>query len=716
MKKTLFIALIISAFLTARADEGMWLLTMLGKIQPQMQQKGLKLTSEQLYNVNAASLKDAIVSMGGFCTGEIVSDKSLMLTNHHCGYGQIQAHSTVTNDFLEDGFWAQSFEEELPNPGLFVRFLVKMEDVTEKVLKGITDKTKDTERDDIIKNNSEKIQKEAISKYPSNNGFEAMVRPFFDENQYILIIYQKYTDVRLVGAPPSSVGKFGGDTDNWMWTRHTGDFSIFRVYAAPDGTPANYSANNVPLKAKYFLNVSLKGTKEGDFAMILGYPGRTTRYATSYEVEETMNIINESRVKIRTIRQDILKEDMQADRQINIKYASKYARSSNYWKYSIGQNLQLKNLKVVDKKKNLENEFVRWYSQNKDLSERYQNVLPSLDRIYKQRQDIVLANNYIIECFFSGTEFVPLAQSFKKLYDALKQNNKEEIENQKNNLQKYISKFFKDYNAPTDKKSSLAMLQLFYKDIDVKYRPEFINNLLAKFGSFELFINEVFASSIFVDEMKLNNFLKNPTLELLDKDLGYAYSLSINEKYDQIQSMIEPLKLELRKNKRLWLEGIMKMQTDKIFYPDANSTMRLTYGTIGGYSPKDGLYYKYYTTSKGILEKENLESYEFKIKDNLKNLLLNKNFGQYADKDGNLHVCFLTTNDITGGNSGSPVINGNGELIGIAFDGNWEAMSGDIAFEPELQRTIVVDIRYVLFIVDKVGNCQRLIDEMNIIK
>ena len=302
MKKTLFLALIISAVFYVRADEGMWLLTMLGKIQPQMQQKGLKLTSEQIYNVNAASLKDAIVSMGGFCTGEIVSDKSLMLTNHHCGYGQIQAHSTVTNDYLEDGFWAQNFEEELPNPGLFVRFLIKMDDVTEKVLKGITDKTKDSERDEIIKKNSEQIEKEAIAQFPSNKGFEAMVRSFLDENQYILIIYQKYTDVRLVGAPPSSVGKFGGDTDNWMWTRHTGDFSIFRVYAAPDGSPANYSANNVPLKPKYFLNVSLKGTKEGDFAMILGYPGRTTRYATSYEVEETMNIINNSRVKIRTIR------------------------------------------------------------------------------------------------------------------------------------------------------------------------------------------------------------------------------------------------------------------------------------------------------------------------------------------------------------------------------------------------------------------------------
>lgn len=716
MKRILSIIALVFTFSFVYADEGMWLLTMLDNIYPQMQKEGLKLTPEQIYSVNHSSLKDAIVSLGGYCTGEIVSDKGLMLTNHHCGYGNIQAHSTVEQDFLTNGFWSQSYEEELPNPGLFVRFLVSINDVTADVLKGIKDQTPEDKRNEIIKANSDKIEKEALAKLPQNKGYETMVRSFYNDNRYFIITYQKFTDVRLVGAPPSSVGKFGGDTDNWMWTRHTGDFSIFRVYCAPDGTPADYSPNNVPLTPKQSLNVSLNGVKEGDFAMILGYPGRTSRYATSFEVMETMNDVNDPRAKIRGIKQDIWMQDMKSNTEINIKYASKYASSSNYWKYSIGQNQGLKNLNVIAKKQEIEKKFTEWYSKNPDLKARYENVLPNIKKAYEQRNDYVFASTYIRECFTGGSEYIGFARRAKDLYDALKANKTDDIAGLVKKLKAQSAAFFKDYNAPTDKKSSLAMLNLFTTDVQTQFYPTFINDSKNLYGNYDKYIDQLFATSIFVSADKFNQFLANPTAEVLEKDLAFVAANSVFDKIEEIRKYLDPIDEQLKASKRLWFEGLMKMQPDKLFAPDANSTMRLTYGTVGGYSPKDGMDYKFFTTTRGILEKEDETNSEFMVPNKLKNLILNKDFGKYADADGTMHVCFLTNNDITGGNSGSPVMDANGSLIGLAFDGNWEAMSGDIAFEPDLQRTIVVDIRYVLFVIDKLGNCNRLIKEMNIVK
>ncbi|MBN2776902.1 MAG: S46 family peptidase [Bacteroidales bacterium] len=716
--KKLF-SILIAILLTinfAIADEGMWLLTMLNKTYPQMKAQGFELKADDIYNLNEPSIKDAIVIFGGFCTGEIVSDKGLIFTNHHCGFGSIQAHSTLDHDYLTDGFWAQSFEEELPNPGLFVKFLVKMNDVTELALKDVTADMEETKRTEIINKNIEQIENTALAGYPTGEGYEANVQSFFNNNQYFLIIYQKFTDIRLVGAPPSSIGKFGGDTDNWMWTRHTGDFSIFRVYASADGKPADYSTDNVPLKPKYSLPVSLKGVQENDYTMILGFPGRTNRYATTYDIQETMTGTNDNRAKIRGIRQEILMEDMLADQNVYIKYASKYARSSNYWKYSIGQNQGLKKLNVIKKKKDIENNFTQWLRNNPAENELYKDVLPTIKSVYNDRSDNNKAYIYIRECLISGTEYIYFAQKSKKIYDALKNGNKTNLATAVEDLRTQAEVFFKDYNAPTDKKSALAMLNLFTEDINAQFYPTFIAKAKSDFNSFDAYIEDVFKRSIFVDKDKFEAFLNDPKIETLEQDPAYIAANSTYEKISEINAFFKPLNEKLVWAKRLWLEGLMKLHAGQLMYPDANFTMRLTYGTVGGYSPRDGVDYKYFTTIDGIIEKYDPNNPEFVLPDKLIELYQTQDYGQYFDADGKLHVCFLSNNDITGGNSGSPILNSKGELIGLAFDGNWEAMSGDIAFEPDLQRTINVDIRYVLWVVEKIGGCNRIIDELTLMK
>jgi hypothetical protein len=699
------------------ADEGMWLLTMLNKTYPQMKAEGFKLTPQDIYNVNKASLKDAVVIFGGFCTGEIVSNKGLVFTNHHCGFGSIQSHSSVEHDYLTNGFWAKSYKEELPNPGLYVKFLIRMDDVTSQVLKGVKDNMSEAERDKIIQKNIQKIQKNAMKKYDKKKGYEASVKSIFHNNQYLLFIYQKYDDVRLVAAPPESIGKFGGDTDNWMWTRHTGDFSVFRVYTAPDGSPAKYSPKNIPLKPKYVMPISLKGEKQGDYAQIMGYPGRTERYAPTYGIEQIMNVVNNDRKKIRGIRQQILWKDMMADKSVFIKYASKYAISSNYWKYSIGQNQALKRLHILKSKKALEDRFTKWIATNPKLEAKYKNVLPTFKSVYAGRKDYLNTLIYLSECFLRGTEYVHFAASAKKLYTMLQKKAKnKDIKAQIKNLKIVSAKFFKDYNAPTDKKASLAMLKLYAQDINPKFYPDFIPNVKSKYSTFDNYINNVFDNSIFVSQAKFDKFLQSPTLGQLQKDPAFTEYLSVAKKYSEMKNKMKTYDQKLQWAYRLWMEGLMKMEKNKLFYPDANFTMRLTYGQVKGYSPRDAVIYRYYTTLKGVMEKEDPNNPDFIVPKKLKELYKTKDYGQYADADGTMHVCFLTNNDITGGNSGSPVINGNGQLIGLAFDGNWEAMSGDIAFDPQLQRTICVDIRYVLFIIDKYGNDKRLIKELDLVK
>ncbi len=717
MKKiflTLFVVFISLQF--SLADEGMWLLTMLNKTYPQMKAEGFKLSPEDIYSINKASIKDAVVIFGGFCTGEIVSDKGLVFTNHHCGFGSIQSHSSVDHDYLTNGFWSKSLSEELPNPGLYVLFLVRMDDVTKGVLKGVNDNMTEPQRDKIIQKNIRKIQKKAMKSYDKNNGYIAQVRSFFKNNQYFLIIYRKYQDVRLVAAPPASIGKFGGDTDNWMWPRQTGDFSVFRIYMSPDGKPAKYSPKNIPLKPKYVIPISLKGQKPGDYAQIMGFPGRTNRYMPTYGIDEVMNIVNKDRAKIRGIRQKILWKNMMADKEIYIKYASKYARSSNYWKYSIGQNQGLKRLKVLKKKKNLENKFSKWINSDPKLKAKYGNILSTFKSVYYQRKDYVNADIYLRECLIYGTEYVSFAYKAKKVYNLLKKGNSKDLDAAIKKLKIVANKFFKNYDAPTDREASIAMLKLFASDIDGKFYPDFINKAKSKYGTYDNFVNNVFKKSFFITKDRFDKFIANPNLKEIQNDPAFVEALSVFNKKTEVTSEINKTKENLKRAYRLWMDALMQMEKNKLFYPDANFTMRLTYGTVGGYSPKDGVIYKYYTTLKGVMQKEDPNNPEFIVPKKLKKLYKTKNFGQYADADGSMHVCFLTNNDITGGNSGSPVFNGNGQLMGLAFDGNWEAMSGDIAFEPKLQRTICVDIRYILFIIDKYGNDKRLIKELNLIK
>ncbi len=695
-----------------RADEGMWLLPLLQKYNIDvMQQKGFKLTADDIYNINQASLKDAVIIFGRGCTGEVVSDQGLILTNHHCGYGAIQQHSTPEHDYLTDGFWAKSFEEEIPTPGLTATFLVRMEDVTDQITAVFKPEMTEAERDKAAMDAGRKIAKNATD----GTHYTASVRSFFGGNQYFLLVYEVFNDVRLVGAPPSSIGKFGHDTDNWMWPRHTGDFSVFRIYASKDNKPADYSPQNVPYKPKHFLPISLKGVKNGDFTMIIGNPGRTQRYMTSFEVEERMKIINASMIYVRGVKQDIWLKDMQADKAVNIKYASKYAGSSNYWKNSIGMNKALKRLKVYDFKKQQEEEFTKWVLANPARKEKYGEALALISEGVAGRNEYLHATQYINEALFSGSEIIGFATATRQLADALKNNKADDVNRITSMLKSRSTSFYKNYNMPTDQKSAKAMFRLFMENVPQKHQPDVFNTIRTKYkGNSDKFIDEMFAKTFFTNPDKFNTFLEKPSLKMLEKDPVYLAAMSILTKAEEIGKAMAPFNEKLQRGQRLYIAGVLEMNEGKPLYPDANSTMRLTYGEVKDYFPMDAVHYNYITTLDGVMEKEDPDNWEFIVPDKLKELYNSKDYGRYGE-NGRMPVAFISTNDITGGNSGSPVMNNNGELIGIAFDGNWEAMSGDIVFEKNLQRTISVDIRYVLFVIDKYAGAIRLIDEMKII-
>ncbi len=714
MRKFISILVILVTFsgFQARADEGMWLLPLIEKLNiGTMTNMGLKLTAEDIYSLNKASMKDAIVIFGGGCTGEIVSPEGLLLTNHHCGYGSIQKHSSVEHDYLTNGFWAMNRKEELPNPGLSVTFLVRIEDVTSRVIDKTNAGMSEAERREAVNAESSAITAEAIK----DTQYRAMVQPFYGGNQYFLLVYEVYTDVRLVGTPPNSIGKYGHDTDNWMWPRHTGDFSVFRVYMGPDGKPAQYSEDNVPLKPKYYLPVSIKDLQKNDFAMIMGYPGGTERYMTSYEVDEAMKITNTNRIKIRGERQDILMKDMVSDPKINIQYASKYSGSSNYWKFSIGQNEGLVRLRTAEKKAAFEADFMKWVKSDPTRTEKYGNALSLIENAVKGRAEQFNVQQYLSEVFRGSCEMISFAGQLVPLEDALTEKDSKRVTEIKDRILKNMDNFYGNYSYPTDRKVTKSLLKLYKADIDPKFWPDFYAQIDKKFkGSVDAYVDDMFTRSFFTSPEKLKAFLDKPVLKILQKDPAYIAAKSVSATRSKLQKDLEGYSADLSKGQRIYIAGVMEYMPDKTKYPDANFTMRMTYGKVLDYYPYDAVHYNWYTTIDGVIQKYKKGDYEFDLPQHFIDLYDKKEYGRYAASEGYMPVCFITDNDITGGNSGSPVINGNGELIGLAFDGNWEAMTGDIAFEPELQRTICVDIRYVLWVMDIYAGAGHLLKEMDI--
>jgi hypothetical protein len=719
MKKLIILILGFSFLFSSlsRADEGMWLLSLIGKNYEEMKAMGFKLTPEDIYNVNQSCVKDAIVGLSRegspfwhFCTGEIISPEGLMLTNHHCGFGAIQSHSTVEHDYLKDGFWALSKDQELYNEGITAEILVRLEDVSEKVLGTVSDDMDETDRKKAI----QEISAAIVSEAEDGTHYKAQVIDMFQNNQYFLFVYEIFKDVRLVGAPPSAMGKFGGDTDNWMWPRHTADFSMFRIYTGPDGKPASFSEDNVPLKPRHFLPVNIQGVEEGDFAMILGFPGGTDRYMTSFELKETMEVTNANRYNIRTVKLDVLREYMNGSDEIRIKYASKYASCSNYWKYSNEQNKALRQLNTMGEKQAIEEQFVNWYKASPELKKKYGETLSIIEEAIKNRREMADARIFIIESLISGSEIPYFAYQMSRTLESI---DKETSQEDLDKITERVSQFYKDFDLETEKSVMKALFEYYIENAPESHRPEFIETIQSKYkGDVDKFVEMMFKKSMFSSKENVLAYLEKPNAKKLEKDPAIITGKSILNKYFEINASYRESSANFDKGKRLWVNGLMKMNPDKNIYPDANSTIRLTYGTVGGYEPRDAVTYDYVTTINGVMEKEDPNSTEFIVPERLKELYNKKDFGQYADKNGDLITCFLTNNDITGGNSGSPVLNAEGHLIGIAFDGNSEAMSGDIDFEDNLQKCINVDMRYVLFIIDKYANAQNLINEMQIVK
>ena len=716
--KVLALALICAVFSPAKADEGMWLLQLMQEqnLADRMKAQGLKMDIADIYNPDKLTLKDAVGIFGGGCTGEIISPNGLILTNHHCGYGAIQQHSSVEHDYLTDGFWAKSYEEELPTPGLKFRFVERIIDVTDRVnediRKGKIEEAASFGAPYMKKVADETLKKSDLKKAP---GISAMALPFYEGNRFYVFFIKTYTDVRMVAAPPSSLGKFGGETDNWMWPRHTCDFSMFRIYADKDGNPADYSKDNVPLQVKKFLPISLKGLQEGDYAMIMGFPGSTSRYLTESEVKLRMDAVNTPRIQVREARQNVLSKEMAASDKVRIQYASKYAGSSNYWKNSIGMNKAIIDNKVLETKAEQEDRFMN-FSKAKQHT-KYQGVVQQIDDYVARVMPLQTQSTYFNEVF-NGIEFESAHKVFADLKEALQKNKKKDIEKAIETLKKRFTEVHnKDYDHDVDRKVATVLLPLYAEKVPAEALPDFYQTIKEKFnGDYNAYIKALYENTIFANEKNFNDFIANPTVEAIDNDLMVQYSTAKAKTGKALADKLSEARGDINLLHKTYVRGLCKMYAPTPKAPDANFTIRLTYGNVKPYDPKDGIHYKYYTTLKGVMEKEDPNNPEFVVPAKLKELYQTKDYGRYALPNGEMPACFLTTNDITGGNSGSPVMNGNGELIGCAFDGNWESLSGDINFDNNLQRCIAVDIRYILFIVEKFGGCKNLIDEMNIIE
>lgn len=708
LKLIVLIALFCSTAL--HADEGMWLLGNLNKpTREAMKELGLKMPARKLYDPKRPSLKDAVVSFGGFCSGVVVSEDGLVFTNHHCGFSSIQQHSSVEHDYLKDGFVARSLAEELPNPELYVRFLLRTEDVTKRVLKAVEPSMTEGERRQAIDSIMSVIGEEVSVKDTTLVG---VVDAYYGGNEFWLSVYRDYTDVRLVFAPPSSVGKFGWDTDNWMWPRHTGDFSVFRIYADKKNRPADYSPDNVPYRPKYVAPISLEGYREGSFCMTMGYPGSTERFLSSFGIEEMMNGRNRAMIDIRGVKQAIWKREMDRRPDIRIKYASKYDESSNYWKNSIGTNRAIRKLKVLEKKRDAENSLRQWLVDHPDELKDNLHLFSSLELNYGNRRETDRALSYFVESFLNGPELVQLG------VEILNFDFEDASDRVVARLKKLLEKY-ENMDLAIDKEVFAALLNEYRQKVSPQYLPAMYATIDTLYdGNARTYVDSLYARSHITSPAGLKRFLERDSTYNFFQDPAIVLSIDLIVKFYEMNQSISAISEAIERDERMFNAVMRRMYADRNFYPDANSTMRLSFGTIRGYSPFDGGFYDYYTTADGILEKvrEHAGDIDFAVQPELLSLLSSGNFGRYADEKGDMRVCFISNNDITGGNSGSAMFNGKGELLGLAFDGNWEAMSSDIVFEPDLQRCIGVDIRYILFIIEKYGKAANLIEELKIVR
>jgi hypothetical protein len=718
------LALLVLAFLAlapqAHADEGMWLPLLLKQLnEADMQKKGLKLTAEQIYSVNQGSLKDAVVQFGGGCTGEIISAEGLLLTNHHCGYSQIQQHSSVENDYLTKGYWAMNREQELPNPGLTATFIVRMEDVTSQVLMGVPKtNVQEADREKMVQANIQRVAQAAVQ----GTHYQSFIRPFYNGNEYYMFVTEVFQDIRLVGAPPSSIGKFGGDTDNWAWPRHTGDFSMFRIYAGPDNKPAAYSKDNVPFKPRHHLPISLAGVQPGDFTLVFGFPGRTNEYLTSWGMEETYSVSNPAKIKVRDAKLKVLATDMAASDKVRIQYAAKYASIANYWKKWIGENRGLKKLDAVTRKQQQEVVFQQWANSGDEARKAaYSTLLPQLQRSYTAARDYTLARDYVTEAAL-GIELIAITNSLIPLAEMVEAKvPAAELATAVEKAKKGTANFFRNYSAPTDQKVAAALLPLYATGTPAALLPTYVKTLPKQYpgpNGWNTYVAQLYEKSRFtsnesaqtlIDEVAKGNaraLLDDPAAKLASA-ITSNYRTAILPTYTAATDNIALLQ-------RTYVAGLRQQQPERKFYPDANSTLRVAYGQVQPYQPADGTQYDFYTTLDGIMEKADPTNPEFEVPARLAELYQTKNYGPYAYK-GSVPVAFIATNHTTGGNSGSPVINGRGELIGINFDRNWEGTMSDIMFDPDRVRNITLDVRYMLFVVDKFAGAKHLVNEMTLV-
>ena len=694
--------------LASYADEGMWMLGNLNRqTRKAMKELGLEMPASRLYNPRKPSLKDAVVSFGGFCSGVVVSEDGLVLTNHHCGFSSVQQHSSVEHDYLKDGFVARNRSEELPNPELYVRFLLRTEDVTKRVLKHVTPRMTEAERSSVVDSMMLAIGAEVSA---ADSTLVGVVDAYYGGNEFWLSVYRDFNDVRLVFAPPSSIGKFGWDNDNWMWPRHTGDFCVFRIYADKNNRPADYSPDNVPYHPSYVAPISLDGYREGSFCMTLGYPGSTERYLSSYGIEEMTQTANQAQIDVRGIKQAIWKREMDRNDSIRIKYASKYDESSNYWKNSIGMNRAVRKLKVLEKKRAMEQELRRWIQQTPDERADLLQLFTDLELAYKNRREVNRAQSYFVEAFLNGPELVQQALTilnfdFEGEHDVVVANLKKIVET------------YKNLDVDIDKEVFTAMLKEYRSQVDSAYLPEVYHTIATQYGGDDrAFVDSLYAHTQLATPRGLKRFLERDTTYQLLDDPAISLGIDLITKAFELNMQMQEPSVQIDRGERLLNAAIRRFYASRNFYPDANFSMRLSFGTVCGYDPFDGAHYNYYTTTRGVLEKVRAHEgdVDFEVQPEFLSLLSSGDFGRYADENGEMKVCFISNNDITGGNSGSAMFNARGELLGLAFDGNWEAMSSDILYEPDMQRCIGVDIRYVLFVIEKYGKASELIRELKI--